>query len=92
MQQLFALAFEPRRPVRHHAFTLCGANLAAEVCLARCAEFAFAAFGRIQRNNVIARLDRGHVRANRLDDAGAFMAKYDWEGAFRIFAGEGVGV
>ena len=45
VQQVFAFAFEARGPVRHDAFALRGADLAAEVGLAGFAEFAFAAFG-----------------------------------------------
>ena len=44
MQQLFALALEPRCPVRHDAFALCSSYLTAEVRLAGCAELAFTAF------------------------------------------------
>jgi hypothetical protein len=45
VQQPLALALEARGAVGHHAFTLRGADLAAEVRLARLAELAFAAFG-----------------------------------------------
>ena len=45
MQQVFALALEARRAVRHHAFALRGADFAAEVRFAGFAEFAFTAFG-----------------------------------------------
>lgn len=45
VQQVLALALEARGPVRHHAAALRGADLAAEVRLARLAELAFAAFG-----------------------------------------------
>ncbi len=45
VEQVFAFAFKSRGPIWHDSFTLCCADLAAEVRLARFAEFAFAAFG-----------------------------------------------
>ncbi len=45
MEQFLALAFESRCTVRHYAFALRSPDLAAEICLARLAKFAFAAFG-----------------------------------------------
>ena len=45
VQEVFAARFEARGAVWHHAFALRGADLAAEVRLAGFAEFAVAAFG-----------------------------------------------
>ena len=45
MEQFLAIALESRCTVRHYSFALCGPDLAAEVCLARLAKFAFTAFG-----------------------------------------------
>ncbi len=47
-----------------------------------------AAFRRIERDDVVALLDRGHARADIDDDAGAFMAEDRREQAFRIGAGQ----
>ncbi len=66
---------EARRAVRHQALALGGANRGAEVGLARQAGRAFAAFRRIERNDVIALLDRGDARADIDDDAGTLMAE-----------------
>ncbi len=52
-----------------------GANRPAEVSFARLAEFAFAALGGIQRNNVIAVFQAGHALADFNDDTAAFMAQ-----------------
>ena len=45
MEQFLALALESRGTVRHYSFALCRPDLAAEVCFARLAKFALAAFG-----------------------------------------------
>lgn len=45
MEQFLALALESRCTVRHNSFALCSPDLAAEIGLARLAEFAFTAFG-----------------------------------------------
>ena len=50
MQEVFAFALEARGPVRHDAFALSCSDLAAKVCLAGFAEFAFAAFRGAARN------------------------------------------
>ena len=46
MKQFLALALESRCTVRHYSFALCSPDLAAKICLARLAEFAFTALGR----------------------------------------------
>lgn len=45
VEEVFSLALETRGTVGHHAFALCGTDLAAEIRLAGFAELAFAAFG-----------------------------------------------
>ncbi len=45
MEQFLALALESRCTVRHYSFALGSPDLAAEICFARLAKFAFAAFG-----------------------------------------------
>ncbi len=55
--------------VRHQAFALGGAHGLAEVGLAGCAEFALAAFGGVQRDDVVTDLQRFDAFAYRLDDA-----------------------
>ena len=45
MEEVFALALKARGPIWHDAFALGGSDFTAEICLARFAEFAFAAFG-----------------------------------------------
>jgi len=40
--------------------------------------------------DVVARLDRCDAFTNGLNDAGAFVTEDDGEGAFGVFAGEGV--
>jgi hypothetical protein len=92
MQQILALALESRCPVGHHALALRSAYLSAQVRLARLAELAFAAFGGIEGNDIVAWLDGSDALAHRFDDAGAFVAEDDGEGTLGVFAGERVGV
>ena len=39
----------------------------------------------LKSNYIITGLDRGDTLAYGFDDSGTFMAKDDWESAFRIF-------
>jgi hypothetical protein len=48
----------------------------AQVGLAALAEQAFAAFGGVERNHVVAGLDAGHAFAHLHHDAGAFVAQH----------------
>ena len=68
VENLFAVLGKPRRVIRHQPLALGDADCLAKVGLARCAEIALAAFGRIQRNDVVTRLEVGNPRANFLDD------------------------
>ena len=72
--------------VRHQALALRGADGGAQIGLARQAGRALAAFGRIERDDVVALLDRGDARADVDDDAGALMAEDRRKQAFRIGA------
>ena len=92
MQDVLPARPEPARPVRHHALTLRRANLTAQVRLAALAELALLALGRVQRDDVVPRLDVGDALADRLDDAGALVAENDREGALGVLARQGVGV
>src|SRR5262249_19549206 len=56
----------------------------AEVGLARQAAFAGAAFGRVERDHVVALLERDHARPDIDHDAGALVAEDHREKAFRI--------
>ena len=75
MVQHLALVAEPRRAVGHHALALRRADLRAQIGLLAEARLTLAAFGRVQRDDMVADLDRGHARPDLADDAGAFMAE-----------------
>ena len=85
-------AGEAAAAIWHDALPLCGADRRAEVGALRQAAFALPAFRRVERNDVIADLDRSHARADLADDAGAFMAENGRELALGIKAGECIGV
>lgn len=90
VEELLALAREALRLVWHHASTRVGADGLAEIRLARLAELALLALGRVEQNHALALLELGHALTDRLDDAGALMAKDGWESAFRVIATQGV--
>jgi hypothetical protein len=92
VEDRLALVAEPRAPVRHQALSLRRADRGAQVGLAGKAAFALATFGRVERDDVVARLHRRHARADLTHDAGALMAQDRWEDAFGIEAIERVGV
>src|SRR5262249_54945156 len=87
-----ALVFEARGAVGHDALALRGADRGAEVGLLAEAAFALPAFGRVERDHVVADLDRGDPRPDLADDAGAFMAEDRGEKSFAVEAVERVGV
>jgi hypothetical protein len=80
--------------VGHQAFALRRADRRAQIRLARQARFALAAFGRIQRDDVVAFLHRGDARADVHYDPRALVAEDGREQALGIAAraGEFVGV
>ena len=75
MEDLVLAAGEARRPIRHHALSLGCADRSAEIGLARHAGRALAAFGRVERDDVIAPLDAGHAGADIDHDARAFVSE-----------------
>jgi hypothetical protein len=94
VEQRLAAEAEAAGAVGHQALPLRGADRLAEVGLLRQAVLALAAFRRVQRNDVVARLDAGDPGADLDDDAGALVAEDRREDALRIVAGEreGIGV
>jgi hypothetical protein len=70
-----AIQRKARGAVGHHALTLRRADRGAKIGLARQAGGARPAFRRVERNDVIAFLDRGYAGANIDDDAGTFVAE-----------------
>src|SRR6185369_8483096 len=87
-----ALVAEAAGAVGHHALALGCADLGAEVGLAAEARLTFAAFGRVERDHVVARLDAGHPRPDLAHDPRAFMAENRREQPFAVEPVEHVGV
>jgi hypothetical protein len=87
VMDLRAFKRKARGAVGHHALALGRADGGAEVGLAREAAFAGAAFGRVERDHVVALLQRHDAWPDIDHDAGAFVAENDREEAFRIAAG-----
>ena len=87
-----ALVAEPAGAVGHHALALGAADRSAEVGLARQAAFALAAFGRVERDHVVARLDAGDARPDLQHHARALMPQDRGEQALGIQPVQGVGV
>jgi hypothetical protein len=83
---------EARRSVGHQALALGGANRRAEVGLLRQARFTLAAFGGVERDDVVADLHRGDSGPDLADDPGAFMAEDRRKDSLRILALQRVGV
>jgi len=81
-----AVVREAAGAVGHHALALGGAHGGAQVGLATLAEQALPALGGVQRDDVVARLHRGHALADLDHDARAFVAEHAWEQAFGIIA------
>jgi hypothetical protein len=92
VEDRLALVTEARGAVRHHTLALRGAYGGAEVGLLAEAAFALPAFGRVERNHVIARLDRRHARPYFADDARALMTKDRRKDSFAVEAVKRVGV
>ena len=67
---------EPARAVRHDALALGDADRLAQVGLAGQAILALAALGRVQRDDVIARLDACYPGPGLDDDPGPLVAEY----------------
>lgn len=92
VQQVLALALEARGAVGHDALALGGANLAAQVGLARLAELALLALGGVEGDDVVAGLHVGDALADGLDDTGTLVTEDDGEGTLGVLAGESVGI
>ena len=89
-----AIIGKPSSAIGHNAFALGLTDRYAKVGLARLAEQAFAAFGGVQRDNVVARLEAGDTFTDLHDDASTFMAQNHRKQAFRVITrqGEGIGM
>ena len=92
MVERLAVVREARGAVGHHALALGGAHRGAEVGLVALAEQALAAFGGVERNDVIAGLHGGDAFTHGFHDAGALVAQHDGKEAFRIVTGQGEGI
>ena len=75
VEDRLALVAEARGAVGHQALALGGADRGAEIGLLAEAAFALAAFRRVERDHVVARLDRRDAGADLANDAGALMAE-----------------
>src|SRR5262249_55015912 len=78
------VAAETAGTVRHHALALCGADRGAEIGPARETGFALAAFRRVERNNVITRLQGAYTGSDLSHDPSALVAEDRREQTFRI--------
>src|SRR3546814_13325992 len=87
MMDGLALVAEPAGAVRHQALALRGADSGAEVGLAREAGLTLAAFGRVERDDVVARLHRGDARPDLAHDPRAFLNEDRREDARAVEAG-----
>ena len=86
VEDLLAAGGEPAGAVGHQTLALRDADFLAEIGLAGGAIFAFAAFRRVERDDVIARLQRGDARPAFDNDPGAFMAENGGKDALRVGA------
>ncbi|MOA37441.1 hypothetical protein D3C78_1590310 [compost metagenome] len=92
MEQRLAFIGKTRGAIGHQAFALGGPDGLAEVGLAREAEFALPTFSGVERDHVVADLQRRHAFADGLDDTAALMPQHRGENAFGIAAREGESV
>jgi hypothetical protein len=86
--QLLAIEGEARGAVRHDTLTLSRPDRGAQIGLAGQAGGALPAFGRIERDNMVALFDAGHARSDIDDDAGTLMTQNGGEQALRVGPGE----
>ena len=84
MVDSLALIGKARGAIRHKALALRRADRGAEIGLARQAAFALAAFGRVERDDMVAGLQARHTRSTLDHHARAFMAEYGREQTFAI--------
>ena len=92
VEDRLALVGETAGAVGHQALALGGAHGLAEVGLAGQAEFALAALGGVERDDMVAHLQGGHALAHRFDDTATFVAQDAREHPLGILAGQGVRV
>ncbi len=92
MEDGLALVAEAASAVGHHALALRRADRGAEVGLAGEARLTLAAFGRVQRDDVVARLHAGDARPDLAHHARALVAEDRGEDAFAVEPVERVGV
>ena len=87
-----AFVAEARGTVGHQALALRGADRRAEIGLLTETAFALPAFRRVQRDHVIAWLDRGDAGSHLAHDASAFMAQDRRENSFAVESIQRIGV
>ncbi len=87
MEYRFAIGRKTRGAVWHQALALRCADCLAQVGLAGSAEIAFTTFRRVERNDVVADLERRDSRANFLDDLATLVAQHGRKQAFGIITG-----
>ena len=92
MEHWLAPDAESTGSIRHQSLTLSGANRLAKVGLLRQAIFALPAFGRVQRDYMISRLETCHAGPHFYNDAGAFMSENRRKQPFRIVTRQGEGI
>ena len=90
--QHLALVGKARGAIGHHAAALGGADGGAQIGLARQARLTLAAFGRVERDDMVADRDAGNAGADFADDTGAFMAEDRREQAFAVETIERIGI
>ena len=92
MVDRFALVAKPARAIRHQALALRRADRGTEIGLAGKTAFALAAFRRVERDHMIARLHAGHARADFAYNACALMAEHAREDALTVQPVQRVGI
>ena len=92
MEDRLALVAEAAGAVGHHALALGRADRGAEVGLAAEARFTLAAFGRVERDDVVAGLHAGHAGADLAHHRPRPLAEDRREDALAVEAVERVGV
>ncbi len=92
VEQRLAVEREPAAAVRHQPLALGGANGLAQVGLGVQAVFALAAFGRVERDHMIAGRHRGHPRADLDHHARALVAEDGGKQPLGIVARQGEGI
>jgi hypothetical protein len=90
MEDRLAVERKAAAAVRHQAFALRRPDRRAKVRLARQARLALPALGRVERNDVIALLERRDAGPDVDDDARAFVPEDRREESLRVRAGAGV--